>query len=123
MHELSVCLALLEEVKRVAAENNASNVTRIVVKIGPLSGVEPDLLMNAYPLAVTGTIAETAELEIEAADIVVRCSECGAESAATPNKLLCGKCGDYKTNLVSGDEMILSRVEMSTGAKEDFTDA
>ena len=115
MHELSVCLALLEEVQRVAAENDASEVTRIVVTIGPLSGVEPDLLRNAYPLAVTGTIAENAELEIEPADIVVRCSECGAESAATPNRLLCGECGDYKTNLVSGDEMILARVELSAG--------
>ena len=119
MHELSVCLALLEEVQRVAAENDASEVTRIVVTIGPLSGVEPDLLRNAYPLAVTGTIAENAELEIEPADIVVRCSECGAESAATPNRLLCGECGDYKTNLVSGDEMILARVELSAGAGED----
>ena len=119
MHELSVCLALLEEVQRVAAENDASEVTRIVVTIGPLSGVEPDLLRNAYPLAVTGTIAEKAELEIEPADIIVRCSECGAESAATPNRLLCGECGDYKTNLVSGDEMILARVELSAGAGED----
>ena len=114
MHELSVCLALLEEVKRVAAENNASGVARIVVKVGPLSGVEADLLRNAYPLAAAGTLAENAELEIEPAEIVVRCSQCGAESAATPNKLLCGECGDYRTNLVSGDEMVLTRVEMTS---------
>ena len=62
MHELSVCLSLLDEVKRVARENNAGSVTRIVVKIGPLSGVEPDLLRNAYPIAAAGTIAEEAEL-------------------------------------------------------------
>jgi hydrogenase nickel incorporation protein HypA/HybF len=114
MHELSVCLALLEEVKRVAAENNASGVARIVVKVGPLSGVEADLLRNAYPLAAAGTLAEDAELEIEPAGIVVRCSECGAETKAKANRLLCGACGDYRTNLVSGDEMILTRVEMSS---------
>lgn len=114
MHELSVCLALLEEVKRVAAENNASGVARIVVKVGPLSGVEADLLKNAYPLAAAGTLAEEAELEIEPAEIVVRCSQCGAETKAKANRLLCGECGDYRTNLVSGDEMILTRVEMSS---------
>ena len=113
MHELSVCLALLEQVKRVAAENNANSVAKIVVMIGPLSGVEAPLLRNAFPLAVAGTLAENAELEIEPAEIVVRCSECGAESKAQPNRLLCGECGDYRTNLVSGDEMILKRVEMS----------
>jgi len=112
MHELSVCLSLLEEVKRVARENNAGSVTRIIVKIGPLSGVEPDLLRNAYPIAAAGTIAEDAELEIEATSIVVSCSQCGGESPATANRLLCAHCGDYRTRLLSGDEMILQSLEL-----------
>ena len=86
MHELSVCLSLIEEVKRVARQNDAGKVTRIIVKVGPLSGVEPDLLQNAYPLAAAGTVAEKAELEIELSDIVVSCSQCGGESPATANK-------------------------------------
>lgn len=112
MHELSVCLSLLEEVKRVAAENNADGVARIVVTIGPLSGVEAPLLRNAFPLAVAGTLAEDADLEIETAEIIVRCTACSAETQAKVNRLLCGECGDYRTNLVSGDEMILKQVEL-----------
>ena len=112
MHELSVCLSLLQEVERIARENNAGRVTKIAVTVGPLSGVEPDLLQNAYPLAVAGTIAEDAEFQIDVSDIVVKCSECGAESPAKPNRLLCGACGDYRTNLVSGDEMVLQSLEL-----------
>jgi len=112
MHELSVCLSLLEEVKRVARENNAGSVTRIIVRIGPLSGVEPDLLRNAYPIAAAGTVAENADLEIEVAGIVVSCSQCGRESDAAANRLLCAHCGDYRTNLVSGDEMVLQSLEL-----------
>jgi len=112
MHELSVCLSLIEEVKRVARENNAGSVTRIIVKIGPLSGVEPDLLRNAYPIAAAGTVAENAELEIELAEIVVSCSQCGKESDAAANRLLCAHCGDFRTNLVSGDEMVLQSLEL-----------
>ena len=114
MHELSVCLALIEQVERVARERNARNVSRIVVELGPLSGVEPALLRHAYPLAAAGTVAEHAELEIEASDIVVQCSNCGARSAASANRLLCASCGDYRTRIVSGDEMILQRVELSS---------
>jgi hydrogenase nickel incorporation protein HypA/HybF len=106
MHELSVCQSLLEEVKRIARENGAGSVTRIVLKVGPLSGVEPHLLRNAYPLAAAGTVAE------ELADIVVSCSQCGAESPATVNRLLCAQCGDYRTRLVSGDEMVLQSLEL-----------
>ena len=112
MHELSVCLSLLREVERIARENDAGRVTRIVVTVGPLSGVEADLLRNAYPLAVAGTIAEDAEFHIDIAGIVVQCTQCGAESAAKPNRLLCGECGDYRTRLVSGDEMVLQSLEL-----------
>ena len=113
MHELSVCLSLLAEVERVARENDANAVAKIFVTVGPLSGVEPELLKNAYPLAVAGTIAEHADLEIELSGIVVSCSQCGVESKATANRLLCAECGDYRTKLVSGDEMVLQRVELA----------
>lgn len=110
MHELSVCMALLEQVERVARERRAGAVSQIVVRLGPLSGVEAELLRNAYPLAAAGTIAEHAELVIDEMDVVVHCSSCGAESAATPNRLLCRECGDFRTRIVSGDEMLLQRI-------------
>ncbi|MGB5333067.1 MAG: hydrogenase maturation nickel metallochaperone HypA [Woeseiaceae bacterium] len=116
MHELSVCLSLLQQVETIAAERNASRVTEITLHIGPLSGVEPDLLKNAYPLAAAGTLAEEAKLIVEIADVVVRCSQCDSETTVPPNKLLCGTCGDFRTQLISGDEMTLMRVELDTPA-------
>jgi hydrogenase nickel incorporation protein HypA/HybF len=113
MHEMSVCLALINEVERIAAERNAGSVSRIEVGIGPLSGVEAVLLDRAFPLAAAGTSAEHAELVIETTDIVVHCSQCDEESPARANRLLCGACGDYRTRIVSGEEMILQRVELS----------
>lgn len=112
MHELSVCLSLLDQVEHIARERNAMSVAKIVLRIGPLSGVEPDLLRNAYPLAAAGTVAEDAELVIEDAEVIVRCTACGAESSVPPNRLLCGRCGDFRTRVSSGDEMILERLEL-----------
>ena len=114
MHELSVCLSLLEQVGSIAAQKASTRVTRIELRVGPLSGVEADLLRNAWPLASAGTIAVDAELVIEEAGVVVRCSVCDAETEARPNRLVCGECGDFRTNLVSGDEMILQRVELES---------
>jgi len=112
MHELSVCLSLLEQVAAIAAERSAVSVVKIELDIGPLSGVEADLLRNAYPIAAAGTIAETAELIIHEDDIVVRCTDCGAETPAVANRLVCGACGDYRTQVVSGDAMILKSLEL-----------
>ena len=114
MHELSVCLSLLQQLQGIAAERDARRITRIELSLGALSGVEADLLRNAWPIAAAGTIAVDAELVIEASGVVVRCKSCGAETEARPNRLLCGACGDYQTTLVSGDEMILQRVEFET---------
>jgi hydrogenase nickel incorporation protein HypA/HybF len=112
MHELSICLSLLDQVEAIAAEHGASGVSLIRLRIGPLSGVEPQLLANAYPLAAAGTIAEHARLEIDSAAIRVRCRGCGGESQASPNRLLCAHCGGYQTELLSGDEMLLASLEL-----------
>jgi len=114
MHELSVCLSLLEQLQAIVAERGASQVTRIQLKVGPLSGVESELLRNAWPLASAGTIAVDAELIIDDASIIVRCNTCEAETAAAANRLVCGDCGDFHTTVISGDEMILQSVELET---------
>lgn len=113
MHEFSVCIALMEQVERIAGEHRARRVDRIVLQVGPLSGVEAPLLEHAWPLAAAGTIAADAELVIDTAPVRVRCTRCGIESEAQPNRLLCAGCGDYRTRLVSGDEMLLANLELS----------
>ena len=111
MHELSVCQGMLRQVSDLARRHRAEKVSRIVVRIGPLSGVEPELLRQAFPLASAGTLAEAADLVLEADALRVQCSECGAESDARPNRLLCGQCGSWQTRLISGDELLLASVE------------
>jgi hydrogenase nickel incorporation protein HypA/HybF len=112
MHEFSVCLALLDEVDRVARTADATAVRSIVLRIGPLSGVEPDLLTRAFDVARRGTVAETAVLVVDVIRVRVRCTECGSESETAPNRLLCSRCGGYRTRVIAGDELVLSAVEM-----------
>ena len=112
MHELAICQSLMDQVEQIASERDAQRVISIVVGMGPLSGVEEQLLKNAYPVASAGTIAENAELIVENLPIKVSCNQCGCESEATPNKLTCRQCGDWRTTLISGDELMLMSVEL-----------
>lgn len=112
MHEISVCQALVEQVVGIALQHQAHAVKHIRLQIGPLSGIESALLQNAYPIASAGTLAENAALHIERLPVRVRCQQCGAESDVQPNCLVCGCCGDYRTQLLSGDEMLLASVEL-----------
>ena len=116
MHELSVCLSLLDQLQTIAAERGASRIARIEITIGPLSGVEADLLLNAWPLASAGTIAADAEFVIEHSGIVVRCTRCEAETPAQANRLVCGDCGDFRTRVIRGEEMLLQSMDLDLPA-------
>ena len=118
MHELAICQALMNQVENIAAERNARSVVSIVVGMGPLSGVEAQLLKHAYPVASAGTVAEGAELVIESLPVRIKCTQCGSEADALPNKLVCKACGDWRTTLISGDELMLMRVELETAPEQ-----
>ena len=112
MHELSVAQALVEQIDAIVRERHAGRATAFRIKIGPLSGVVPELLASAFSLAAAGSLAEQASMELVDAPVRVRCQTCGAETEAAMNRLLCGACGDWHTQLVSGDELILESVEL-----------
>jgi hydrogenase nickel incorporation protein HypA/HybF len=112
MHELAVCQALIDQVEKVAKSENASRVTGIYLEIGPLSGVESQLLEHAYPLAAHGTLAQDARLIIDTAAVRVRCTKCDLQTDVLPNRLICGACGDWHVKVISGDELLLKRVEL-----------
>ncbi len=109
----------MSQVETIAREHRATRVTSITLGIGPLAGIEEQLLQHAYPLASAGTIAEGARLVIEATPIRVYCSQCGVRSEALVNHLVCGCCGDWRTELVSGDEMLLVSVELDKTRPSD----
>ena len=112
MHELAICEAVLRQVLTLAEAHKAGRVGRIVLTIGPLAGVEPQLLLNAFPLVAAGTLCAATEVEIESAEVRVECNICGAASGARPNHLLCAACGAWRVKLISGDEMLLRHVEL-----------
>ena len=112
MHELAICQALIRQVTELADEKSAAVVNDIFVSVGPLSGVESVLLQNAFPIAAAGTVAGNAELHIENLPVRVYCGACDIESAVAANRLLCDECGGWQTQVVSGDELLLTRVEL-----------
>jgi hydrogenase nickel incorporation protein HypA/HybF len=77
MHELAICQALVSQVEDIAGQRMA-RVLQVRVGIGPLSGIEPQLLESVYPLACAGTRAEGSQLEIEQTDVRVRSTGCAA---------------------------------------------
>jgi len=110
VHEYSIVGALIERIEQLARERRAKAVHGILVSIGELSGVEPDLLVTAYETFRERTICEGAKLTI--LPVVARwdCPECG-QAIARGAVLECPRCG-RPARLAAGDEIVLERIEM-----------
>lgn len=113
MHELSIAQALVEQIEAHARAHAARGVGRVVVRVGVLSGVEANLLATAFPLAAAGSLAESAELVLESLPARGRCPACNAEFEAPANRLVCPHCGEWRTELVAGDELLLASLELT----------
>src|SRR6056297_1905728 len=112
MHEMAVCNELLDQVRANAMQHGARSVGAITVRIGALSGVEPDLLERAFTVARAGDYTDRARLVIETVGVRIRCRACGNENEAAANRLLCDACGGYAVDLVGGDELLLASLEL-----------
>ncbi|MCW9013513.1 MAG: hydrogenase maturation nickel metallochaperone HypA [Gammaproteobacteria bacterium] len=117
MHELSVCQSIVDQVVAIANNNHAQAICKIDLAIGPLAGIDIQLLEHAFPVASAGTLAEHAALATQQLPIKISCQSCKRESEARANHLVCSHCGDWHTTIISGDEMLITSVELDV--KED----
>jgi hydrogenase nickel incorporation protein HypA/HybF len=122
MHELSICRGLLLQLAEIAATHQQTRISRIQLRIGPLAGVEPQLLQQAFAIARQGSVAAQAELLIEAAPLIVHCPDCGQDSSASLPRLSCGHCGQQQTRLISGDELLLLSIAFTPDAHQEQED-
>ena len=111
MHELSICQNILAQVEQMAMHHHARCATRIVLRIGPLSGVVDELLRRAFDLLRPGSVVEKAVLDIQTCPVVVLCPSCDKESQVSANQLVCPHCQQWQTTLISGDELLLLQIE------------
>ena len=105
MHEYSIVQSLLNSCEENAVQNNATKVTRVVVKIGVMSGVEPDLLQTAFDTFKEQTMCGTAEFIINVQKVDIECLECGEESTIEKHEYACLKCESVNIEILDGEEM------------------
>jgi len=112
MHEVGIAQNILD----IAVENTLSNkaeiINKIHVKIGRLAAIENDALLFAFDALKEDTIAENALLEIEDIPIKGRCTDCGHEDFYDEMFFSCKKCGSYKVELLTGEELNITEIEV-----------
>jgi len=110
MHEIAVCTELLGHLAVLASPHRPALARRVVLEIGPLSEVDPTLLIEAFSILRAQTVADRATLAVEALPLRMRCGECGCEPGP-PQGCACPECGQDRSVLMNGDGLELRLVE------------
>ena len=112
MHEYSIVQSLVESCEEHARANSASKVTKVVVKIGVMSGVEPHLLKEAFELFKEGTICDGCEFVMNIQKVKVECNECKKTSELEKNEYRCPNCESVDIKIIDGEDMFLMQLEL-----------
>ncbi|AAN55136.1 hydrogenase maturation nickel metallochaperone HypA [Shewanella oneidensis MR-1] len=112
MHEYSIVSALIEQCEQYAKANQATKVTRVEIKLGVMSGVEPALLQTAFETFKLDGICREAKLCMTLQPLVIKCADCQQESVLDERSIVCPACNSYHTRVLDGEEMLLMQLEM-----------
>ncbi|MEU2156124.1 hydrogenase maturation nickel metallochaperone HypA [Streptomyces sp. NPDC019396] len=112
MHEMSLALAVVDQVEEAARSHGATAVSTVRLQVGELAGVVPDALGFCFELACAGTVLEGAELIAESVPGRAHCAGCADDWAVgMPPQLCCPVCGQATTELIAGRELRITGVE------------
>ncbi|MET9724067.1 hydrogenase maturation nickel metallochaperone HypA [Streptomyces zaomyceticus] len=111
MHEMSLAVAVVDQVETAAKARGVVGVRSIELDVGELAGVVADALAFCFELACAGTVVEGAELITRTVPGTARCAACAEDWAVgMPPRLLCPGCGAAADGLVTGRELQIREV-------------
>lgn len=112
MHEQSLVRALLRQVDRTRRAAGGGQVVGVRVSLGPLSGVEPLLVQNAFAILAPETLGAQVELTIEMVALSAVCRGCEHEFQMPDFDFRCPRCGGRAVRVTGGDAFQLVSVEV-----------
>jgi hydrogenase nickel incorporation protein HypA/HybF len=112
MHEVGLAYELLKLASDTAKKNGASEILRIGVSVGSLSGVEPASLAFALESLKRDTEAKNADFEVDVVKAVGKCLDCGKTSTPETFFSECSHCGSPALEIVEGDKLFLKYIDV-----------
>ena len=111
MHELGLMDAVIKTVDRIVKKENLSNVRKIVLEIGELSGTVPHFITDCYEAVVADTAYQDTELVVEMIPGIARCNDCQIEFRVSIEDLCCPQCSGKNLTPIAGKDLTIKEIE------------
>ena len=112
MHELGLTKNVIDLVAKEAEKSGFTRTLEIRMKLGEYSDVVPKYIVDLFPLASKGTVAEGAELLFERVPGRFQCRGCGYEGTVDRKKACCPACGGTALTMTAGREFFVDSLKV-----------
>ena len=121
MHEFSFAYNIFKVAEATAIKYNAKKITEVLLEIGELTLIVPELLQRSFEMATKGSIAEGAKLTITMTPGKIKCRECSKtsdvslthEAQLTGLQLFkCSNCGSNNTEIIDGKKANVKNIKI-----------
>ncbi|MFX1327796.1 MAG: hydrogenase maturation nickel metallochaperone HypA [Promethearchaeota archaeon] len=121
MHEFAFAYNIFKVAEATAIKYNAKKITEVLLEIGELTLIVPELLKRSFEMATKGSIAEGATLTIKMTPGKIKCRECNkiSEVSLTQEAQLtglqlfaCSSCGSNNTEIVEGKKANVKNIKI-----------
>jgi hydrogenase nickel incorporation protein HypA/HybF len=113
MHELSLAHGIVSMASEAAARAAATRVRSVTVRVGALSGVEPDALRFSYDIAAKDTPLEGSTLTLVRVPLVIWCAVCAATvELPSVQRFRCPTCNTPSGDIRQGRELDIDSLEI-----------
>ncbi len=112
MHELSLMEGVLGIIQEAQAQHRFRKVSRIVLEIGALAGVEREALDFCWEIVAKDTPAEGALMELVDVPAAAWCEPCAREVPIASRMDFCPACGGIPARIVKGLDLQVKTLDV-----------
>lgn len=114
MYEFTLTKSVNDALKRLCRDTGWRKVRRVMIKIGGMRNINPELMAFIFAAVSKDTPAEGALLSVMLLPITIRCHSCGKISTREESEFTCPFCGSKNVQILSGLELSIEALEVES---------
>ncbi|MBB4382554.1 hydrogenase maturation nickel metallochaperone HypA [Bradyrhizobium sp. SBR1B] len=112
MHEMAICLGIIQIVEETVRERSSPRVRSVCLEMGALSDAAPEAIRFCFAATARRTVAEGAALNIVERPGVAWCMSCSKSVEIARRGECCPCCGSYQLQVIAGEQMRVKELEI-----------
>jgi hydrogenase nickel incorporation protein HypA/HybF len=113
MHEMAVAENIVQIIEAELEKlNRQARVTKVNLKIGKLSCVEPAALRLSFQVISRETSLQESVLCIDSVPVKARCKDCGKDFGLNKLDFACPFCSSFRIEILTGRELQIESFEI-----------